>query len=504
MDAVVEVATGKLRGRREATVDVFQAVPYAAPPCGSLRFRPPQPCEPWVRTREARGRGPWAPQRPVAVPLLRFDSGFAQDESCLTVSIWAPRRSRADCPVIVFLHGGGFVRFSGESNLTDGAALAHAADAVVVAVNYRLGVLGFLAHEDLRDEHAGCWGNWGLLDQIAALRWIQENVAAFGGDPSNVTIVGESAGGISVNALMVAPAARGLFHRAVIQSGPPYAIPAPMADATAIGIADHLGVHDVAALRLLPVAALLEAQDQLLARNAPTRLPLGPVIDGPVLAGHPGDVAEGGAGPSVPALIGTNADEVRLFFAHDPAALLALDEEGLVALLERSFALDDLPQSTTAVVDAYRTGRGARGESLEPSALWTAIETDRIFLAPTRRLVEARARRGEVTYRYLFTWRSPAHDGALGACHALELPFVFGTLAHPAITPFSGDSIAARRLASTMQRAWAAFVHDGVPTVDGAEVWPDRPDRVMELGESCGVLGPEGRAELAVWEVAQG
>ena len=257
-DAVhVDTSTGTIEGIDEGGVKVFKGIPYARPPLGELRLRSPQPPEPWTGVRSASGYGLWASQNPPDSTLWGEFPG-EQGEDCLTLNVWTPELVGAR-PVLVWLHGGAFLRGSGASALYHGVRLATRGDVVLVTINYRLGVLGFLAHPELADPEAGgAIGNWGLLDQVAALRWVRDNIAAFGGDPQNVTIFGQSAGGMSVASLLAAPAARGLFHRAIVQSGPPSAMPAERAEEMAAKLLAELGVGTVADLRRVPVTALLE------------------------------------------------------------------------------------------------------------------------------------------------------------------------------------------------------------------------------------------------------
>src|SRR3954452_17800325 len=263
---IAETTAGRVAGLEEEGVCVFKGVPFAAPPVGELRFRPPQRVAPWDGVRPATEWTKWAPQPPPArgAGIGGEDVGF--DEDCLTLNVWTPSAdASAQRPVMVWIHGGGFTTGSGGGVLYRGDRLSLNGDVVVVTINYRLGALGFATHPDLRDEETGVCGNWGLLDQIAALRWVQDNIAAFGGDPSNVTIFGESAGGMSVSVLLGTPAAKGLFHKAIAQSGGAGLLPLEHAASTTEKLVADLGVDSVSALRGVPVDELLAAQSAIAA-----------------------------------------------------------------------------------------------------------------------------------------------------------------------------------------------------------------------------------------------
>jgi para-nitrobenzyl esterase len=465
---LVDTTTGRLEGLAENGLRVFRGVPFALPPFGEHRLRAPQPVEPWTGVRAAHTYGCWAPQNAPATTLSGELPG-QQAEDCLTLNVWTPSTTDGRRPVLVWIHGGGFIGGSGASGLYDGAALAARGDVVVVTVNYRLGILGFLAHPELTDGSGTAAGNWGLLDQVAALRWVQDNIATFGGDPGNVTIFGESAGGMSVSDLLAMPSAQGLFRRAIVQSGPPNAVAMDRAEEVAAKLAAELGVASVAALRDLPTQALLDAQAALIAQRR-GRLPLVPVIDPATLPASPQEAIASGAARGIDLLIGTNRDEAKMFMVADPANRDP-DEGVLRRRIEAIFRANDVMLSPDDVVDGYRRARERRGESSDPRELWSAIDTDRMFRIGSVRAAEAQAAHAR-TYMYLFTWTSPAMRGALGACHALEIPFVFGTLAKPGIDRFAGAGREAESLSQQMMDAWLAFARTGDPNVDTASAWP--------------------------------
>ena len=452
----VETTAGTIEGTHDGEVVAFRGVPYAQPPVGALRLRAPRPVEPWAGVRPGREYGFWAPQNPPP-STLSGDMPGPQAEDCLTLNVWTPGIEGAR-PVMVWIHGGGFVGGSGASGLYQGQALAARGDVVIVTINYRLGILGFLAHPGLADPEAGdAAGNWGLLDQVAALNWVHDNIPAFGGDPNNVTIFGESAGGMSVADLLAVPGARELFHRAIAQSGPPNAVPMAKAEETAAKLLAELGVAD---LRDVPVPVLLEAQATLVAERRGGPLPLTPVVDGVVLPSRPQDAMADGSAADVPLLIGTNRDEFKMFLVADPKGREP-DDDVVLKRLHRAFSAANERLQPQLAMDGYRAIRARRGESVEPRELWSAIESDRMFRIGSIGAAEAHAVHQPRTYSYLFTWESPAMRGALGACHALELPFVFGTLEGPGIDRFAGSGSEAKALSNQMMDAWLTFARSG-------------------------------------------
>ena len=498
-DAVhADTSTGTIEGIYEGGVKVFKGIPYARPPLGDLRFRSPQPPEPWTGVRSARGYGLWASQNPPDSTLWGEFPG-EQGEDCLTLNVWTPELIGAR-PVLVWLHGGAFLRGSGASALYHGVRLATRGDVVLVTINYRLGVLGFLAHPELADPEAGgAIGNWGLLDQVAALRWVRDNIAAFGGDPQNLTIFGQSAGGMSVAGLLAAPAAQGLFHRAIEQSGPPRAMPAELAGEMAVMLLEELGVGTVADLRRVPVTALLKAQESLYAQRPRTPLMLTPVVDGAVLQADPLKAIADGAAADVPLLIGTNRDEFKFFSARYPGSSHP-DEGALRRRIDRTFRAADVHLDALETIESYRAIRRGHGESIDPHELWSAIESDRLFRVDSIRAAEAHAAHQPRTYSYLFTWESPAIRGALGACHALELPFVFGTLHLSGVDRFVGAGPAADALSAQMMDVWSTFARTGDPG------WPayDAAGRAtMVFGAESGLKDAPLEEERALWDRGQ-
>ncbi|MFN0148272.1 MAG: carboxylesterase/lipase family protein, partial [Dehalococcoidia bacterium] len=418
---IVSTTAGHLRGAAEGALHVFRGIPFAKPPVGDLRFRAPQPPEPWTGVRDALAFRPAALQ--VASPVgaaLAMDID-ATDEDCLYLNVWTPS-PEGRRPVMVWVHGGAFVIGSGSQPLYDGSGLAARGDVVVVTLNYRLGLFGFLHGKTLCGDALDSTGNEAILDQVAALRWVRDEIAAFGGDPDNVTVFGESAGAISVAALLGMPAARGLFQKAILESGSANLVAtATAASETAAKILAHFGLEPAEAhrLRAIPAADLLEAQTAVTPRTS--GVAYGPVIDGDVLPRSPFDAVAAGETRGVALLGGTTMDELKLFAFMDPG-VFQLDEDGLQARIEAV-----LPGRGAAAIATYRSAREGRGEPVTPFETYEAIMTDNAMRYPVNRLLELQAAHTPQVYAYLFTHPSPSLGGMLGACHAIDLPFVFGT-----------------------------------------------------------------------------
>jgi para-nitrobenzyl esterase len=437
------------------------------------------------------------------------DASEPQDEDCLFLNVWTPelpdqptQAPGAGRPVMVWIHGGGFTTGSGSVFLYRGGDLVRNGDAVVVTLNYRLGALGFLGHRALADA-GGNMGNWGLHDQVAALRWVRDNIAQFGGDAANVTVFGESAGGFSVAALLGTPSAQGLFRRAIIQSGGAHAHTAADAERAAGRLTVALGLPDVdrETLRAVPAEDLVAATTEIAQRRPDpgvVPLPFLPTIDGAFLPEHPLHAVERGSSAGIDLMIGSNRDELTLFGIGNPA-LFSLDAVGVERYV--ALAAPDIP--TDELLSVYREARASRGEGTEPKDMWVSVGTDNVFRWPSLQLAAAQRANGGRTFVYLFDWESPAFGGMLGSCHALELPFVFGAVRAPAVQLFTGTGPEVEALSGQMQAAWLAFARAGDPSHQGIGPWPqwDSRDRMtMRFGQQVGVVEAPRDAELAIWE----
>lgn len=495
MDPIVETTHGKIRGLREGGLSIFRGIPFAAPPVGPLRFRAPEPAAPWAGVRDATRFGPSAPQRPVPFDFLDGMDVGPTDEDCLTLNVTTPAADGARRPVLVWIHGGAFTIGSGSQRMYDVRPLAKRGDVVVATVNYRLGALGFLLLED-----AEAAPNAGLLDQVAALRWLRANAAAFGGDPANVTIFGESAGGMSVGCLLGMPAAYGLFDRAVPMSGAAHQVnDAATARRVRADFCRELGAADgdLAALRAAPVDAILAAQAraETAYAGAPIRMGFRPSVDGRSLPVRPIERIRDGLSADVPVLVGATRDEWKLFGLMDPEAF-KLDDEALLRRVEAR-----VPGHGAALVEAYRAAR----PGASPADLFFAIETDRLFRIPAVRLAEAQSAHQAKTFAYLFTWESPMLGGRLGACHGIDVPFVFGLIGTSGAEKFAGGGPAASALSDAALGAWLGFARSGDPGHPGLPSWPrfEAARRAtMVLGQTCQVLDDPLGAERAAWERA--
>ena len=474
---------------KRADVQCYLGIPFAAPPVGPLRFKPPQPVAPWAGVRDAKRFGPAAPQNPD--PFLAANDYFqpAIDEAdCLNLNVWTPRADDSRRPVLVWIHGGGYVGGSNSTGLNNGAELAATFDVVVVSVNYRLGALGYLALGHLLGEEYADSANLGVLDQITALEWVRDNIAAFGGDPADVTLFGESAGGAAVGTLLGTPRAEGLFRRAIIQSGTAErARDRADAQAQTAAFLTAAGLSPDRAGLLLewPLDRILAAQSDYVAEFSRDvvglALPFQPTVDGRLLPQPPLDLIRRGLNADVDLLVGTNLNEASFF--TEPMSGPGDDAATVEAKIRR--VLDqDLPDATGEVVAGYRAAVAAAiGHQPTQRQVLESLLTDRLYRQPTNRLLAARAGSAGATYAYLFTWRSPLFDGRLGACHVLEIPFVFRQLHRIEAVSLVGED-APQALSDWMSAAWVRFADTGIPGSAALPDWlPYGPDQrlTMEL-----------------------
>ena len=499
----VAVEGGMISGQASGDVWSFKGIPYVKAPVGDLRWKSPQPVEAWDGARQTTEFGPACLQPDLGFPL-KYDK---QSEDCLYLNVWTAAKSAGEKrPVMVWIHGGGNV--IGSANLStpfgqDGEALARQG-VVVVSMNYRLGPFGYFAHPLLsRESPQNVSGNYGLLDQIAALKWVQKNINAFGGNPKNVTIFGESAGGHNVGYLTASPLAKGLFHRAISESGSVYVFIMnghlregwyglePM-EKQGERVAKDLGCADAAD----PVAALRAlSAEQVLQGSKPVMMPPGnvfrPVVDGWVLPDDVMTIFDQGRQNAVPMIAGTNADEASIF----------------------------MPKSPFPTVDAYRgflkspQGYGAFGDEVfslypakEPPDILKSFRdvfTDSFFIGPTRGLVRAVSKSGGKAYMYHFTMAIPSPAPDLGTYHTSEIAFVFDDIARVKNTfqvPFEEKHQA---LADTMSAYWVQFAKTGNPNREGLPEWPAydvAKDQYMELGEVVRVGEGLRKEKLDLWD----
>ncbi|MGC8535645.1 MAG: carboxylesterase/lipase family protein [Rhizomicrobium sp.] len=474
---VLITSYGRLRGTMDGEIAVFKGVRYAAPPLGPLRFMLPQKPNAWDGIRNAIAFGAPAVQMPASIarggpakelyksldavfPIAEEDKEGRED--CLFLNLWTPGiadgRKR---PIMVWLHGGGFAYGSGAWPMYDGANLARKGDLVVVTLNHRLNAFGFLELAQIFGDHYAESGNVGMLDLVAALKWVQENAEAIGGDANNVTIFGESGGGDKVSYLMAMPAARGLFHKAIVESGPGIgAQPLAHASADARALLAELKVNDAAQLQALPASAIIKAAYVVQAKKPPNSYFLGPVVDGRVLPSPPFDPATPAISANVPLIIGTNKDEMTLFLAGKPwfGKLSELEFAARVSAQCGARA----PAVITALKQCF--------PNYSPTYLAAELETALFVWADSIRQAERKAEQPAPVYMYQLTFETPVGKGILKTPHTLDLPFVFDNVARTRALVGPGPD--PQRLADQMSAAWIAFAHTRNPNTTRIPHWP--------------------------------
>lgn len=465
---VVETRAGRVLGRLEESVVVFKGLRYGETTAGAGRFRPPQPVRPWSGVYEATSFGPKAPQPArFGAPMTGAEGAPGQSEDCLRLNIWTPAVSGPGRPVMVWLHGGGFSNGSGGAPEFDGAHLARNHDVVVVTLNHRLGALGFLYLDQLTGELVPT-ANLGLLDVAAALAWVRDNIAAFGGDPGCITLFGESGGGRKVATFSAMPIGQGLYQRLIIQSGPATRQLTPeRATAYADAFLRVLGVGpDLTTLQAIPVDAILRAQ---VAVQPPPDMPLdnvikgfAPVVDGRTLPHDAYSETAPALSAGVPMLIGCNRWE-QAAMDRDPA------------IWDRTLGWDELTRRlqtilrgrTNTALEFYRRDY----PKLDPAELFLRIDTDRSYWVNSVRIAELRAAEGRAaTFMYRLDWETPVEGGRLKTPHGLDVPLVFDTV--EARRDFEGPGEAPLAIAHRMSAAWTAFARTGAPEDPLIPTWP--------------------------------
>jgi len=497
--AIVETRWGRVRGHQEQNALVFRGIPFAAAPQAALRWLPPQVPPAWSGVRDTVENAAAACQNTSSLmDLTGWKPTRDPSEDCLSLNVFTPAADAGRRAVFVWIHGGGYTSGTGAQSAYDGHSLAESGDVVVVSINYRLGALGFLALESLRERANGALGNLGILDQVAALEWVRDHIAAFGGDPARVTIAGESAGASAVATLLAVPKARPLFDRAILQSGHAFNTSWPEAMLEAgerfarKADVDPRSIDDLLAL---PVETILAAQARFVTGNPDGAwcMAFEPCVDETVVEAMPIDAIAKGSVADKALLAGTNLDEMKLFALNDPE-VASIDEARFLKRIDRILASPKTRghDESRPLLDAYRNAMP--GASL--SDLWWAMESDRRMRVPTLRTLEAASLHSSHNYSYLFTWPSVAFGGLAGSCHTLEIPFVFGTHHQDWAPPLIGEGKDVETLVERIQRSWIAFTCEGSPETDDARGWIG-----YETGKrATGILGKDFGVEEAPLE----
>jgi para-nitrobenzyl esterase len=479
---IVTTFSGPVRGRNENGLTVFRGIRYGASTTAAERFKPSRRPRPWAEPVDAFVFGAAAMQMPMGLadvadpspirtalgPILPAPEDKAtESEDCLFLNVWTPGIGDArKRPVMIWLHGGGYAAGSAGWPVYDGAALAKNGDVVVVSLNHRLNVFGFLYLGELAGPEYAQSGNAGMLDIMLAIWWVRDNIAMFGGNPADVTIFGESGGGLKVSTVLAMRSARGLVHKAIIQSGPGVrCLTKDAATAAATSLLAQAGLklpEDIERLRSLPASTLVEAAVAVQRREqaAGRSFQLAPVMDSITMAAHPFDPAATATAAKVPLLIGHTKDEGTFFIATD-AKFGAFNEEDLK---QRADAM--APGKSEALIAALKQMR----PGATPSELIAALFTATWAFSGTVTLAERKARQDAPVYAYMLTWETPVAGGVLGATHALDLPMMFNTI--ETARSFVGPGEAPQKIADQMHAAWIAFAKSGNPNTPGLPHWP--------------------------------
>jgi para-nitrobenzyl esterase len=494
----VQTAQGRLEGLQRTGHQAFLGIPFAKAPIRARRLCPPGTPDSWTGVRSAAEFGRAAVQGTSPIPGTAACG--PRDEDCLYLNVHTPAADNAKRPVFFWIHGGGFTLGSGSEPLYDGKNLATRGDIVVVTIHYRLGALGYLYLGGHGGDAWGASANCGQLDQIAALQWVRENIAAFGGDPNDVTIAGESAGSMACATLLAMPAARGLFNRAIFQSGAANRIGDVESGARlAREVLGKLDIAEKDAAKILDVPADAILKAQLAVPMVGMGLSFAPIVDGETVPVQPLLAVKNGVAKDIEVIIGSNRDEAKLFAAgpREP-----IDEGKLIERVARI-----LPKKTATrasdLVSVYRRSREAMKLPATNLDLLDAITGDEMFRIPAIRLAEAQRPHQPRTLMYLFTYESPARRGSLGACHALELPFMFGTLDAPTQDKFAGTGPVVEKLSQNMMDAWIEFTRTGDPSHAGIGTWNayDAKDRAtMLFGKQIALERAPFDEERKAWE----
>ncbi|MBY8986040.1 MAG: carboxylesterase/lipase family protein [Candidatus Lokiarchaeota archaeon] len=467
MDVIVEINNGKIRGYEGDDVKIFKGIPYAEPPIGELRLNTPKPKEPWNGMLDASEYRSVAPQ---PLPVTDFFPPPPQsEEECLNLNIWTPGCDTMKRPVLFWIHGGSHIYGSGR--LLNGRSISRIGDIVLVSINYRLGPLGYLYIP-------GAPTNIGQLDQILALEWVRDNIESFGGDPSNVTIFGESAGATSVCTLMAMPKAKGLFSRAISQSSAVQAkgfeVSGRKFTAEMILKELNLSNDDLSGYRKLPVEdiikAFMKAQEKaLLDRKA---LEFRPFIDNDTLPQHPIKAIQEGYAKDIELIVGTNLEEWRFWRVFEPKFEEYEDSRIKKRILNSMGLIGEEEVKLDGLIDVYKMSRKESGLEMNIHDIHDAYMSDLIFRTPSIKFAEAQSKHQKNTYMYLFKWKTPFEGGRYGAMHAMEIAFVFGAFWEDDLWTFPKKTTETETLSKKMMNYWVNFARNGDPNSNDALEWP--------------------------------
>jgi para-nitrobenzyl esterase len=494
LDKIIKTKYGKVQGYGESDLEIYKGIPYAEPPIGDLRFRPPVAKKAWDDVLDATKFGPCSYQGYMAIEEMMVKPE-PESEDCLNLNIWTPATDNGRRPVLFWIHGGAFIRGSGMEPMYDGSNLARRGDVVLVSINYRLGAFGYLYIP-------GITANVAQLDMILALEWVRDNIDLFGGDPGNVTIFGESSGSLSCIALTAMPAAKGLFHRIIAQSGASFD-PSTTEEA-AKGLMKLLDLEegDIDGLRKIPAEKILKAQNEYQAKNPGALTSFRPVIENDTLPINPIKAFQNGDCKNIDLMTGTNLDEWKLFSAMDTNfdnMVKAAGENVLPGYLGTS-GIDNI--KSKEIIDIYKKEREGK-LSNDPKELLNVLITEFAFRIPTIRLLEAQSKHQSKSFTYMLTWPSPMLEGIFGACHALELPFVFNTVNYPGMEEFTGEGPEVEALSEKMMNAWIVFARTGNPNHKGIPEWAPydvNTRTTMLFGKEIKTVDAPLDKERAAWD----